>query len=631
MRSRPPEPKGKLGAMTGYSFSTPVWDGGTWVTPEVTTVTRITPARTANGPEDQPYRAPVQWDKIDWRAQEGQVRRMRQRIFTAAQEQDWPKVRNLQKLMLRSRANTLVSVRQVTQRNTGRKTAGIDGEVALTPEARAEVAVRVHQSIASWRPRAVRRVYIPKASNRAKLRPLGIPVLMDRCHQQRVRHALEPEWEARFEPKSYGFRPGRSCHDAIAAIFITCAGPRAKRVWALDADLAAAFDRIDHHHLLAQLGSFPARDMIRDWLKAGVFEAGKGFAPTGEGTPQGGVISPCLLNVALHGLEEAAGVRYRTCGTRAGEVMPGSPVAVRYADDVVVLCHSQEQAVRVKAQLAEWLAPRGLAFNEDKTKIVRLSEGFGTLGFNVRRYHRKLLIKPSKAAVRRIRERLAAEMRTLRGGNAMAVIARLNPIIRGWAAYYRGVVSSRVFRWLDSYMWKLLYKWARWRHGNKPKFWVVGRYFGKFNKFRNDHWVFGDRDTGAYLVKFSWTAIERHVPVKGAASPDDPALAAYWAKRREKIKPPLDKYSLRLLTAQHGLCPLCGDYLLSADQPPQSPQQWETWWLSVTRKAIAASYLTHHGQPSMPQDDRTRLVHASCQRASQARQRRNPELQPATP
>jgi RNA-directed DNA polymerase len=522
-------------------------------------------------------------------------------------------------------------VRQVTQRNTGRKTAGIDGEVALTPEARAQVAVRVHQSASSWNPRAVRRVYIPKASNRAKLRPLGIPVLMDRCHQQRVRHALEPEWEARFEPRSYGFRPGRSCQDAIAAIFITCAGPRAKRVWALDADLAAAFDKIGHSFLLSQLGSFPARDMIRDWLKAGVFEAGKGFAPTEEGTPQGGPISPCLLNVALHGLEEAAGVRYRTSGTQAGDTMPGSPVAVRYADDVVVLCHSQEQAGQVKARLAEWLAPRGLAFNEDKTMVVHLSDGFDTLGFNVRRYNRKLLIKPSRAAVRRLRERLAAEMRTLRGGNAMAVIAKLNPIIRGWAACYRGVVSSRLFRWLDSYLWKLLYKWARWRHSNKPKFWIVGRYFGKFNKFRNDHWVFGDRDTGAYLVKFSWTAIERHVPVKGAASPDDPALAAYWAKRREKIKPPLDRYTLRLLTAQHGLCPLCGDYLLSADQPPQSPQQWETWWLSITRKAIATSYLTHHGQPSMPHDDQTRLVHASCQRASQARQRRNPELQPATP
>ena len=233
--------------MTGYSFSTPVWDGSTWVTP---VVAEVRAAPRANGPEDQPRRqdasAPAEWDQIDWREQEGQVRRLRQRIFKAAQEQDWAKVRNLQKLMLRSRANTLVSVRQVTQRNAGRRTAGIDGEVALTSQARADVAVRVHQSRSSWKPRAVRRVYIPKASNRAKLRPLGIPVITDRCHQARVRNALEPEWEARFEPRSYGFRPGRSCHDAIEAIFNICCGPRARRVWALDADLASALDPWSH-------------------------------------------------------------------------------------------------------------------------------------------------------------------------------------------------------------------------------------------------------------------------------------------------------------------------------------------------------------------------------------------------
>ena len=166
--------------MTGYSFTTPVWEGGRWVVPAVAEVA-VEAARIVNGPEDQPRNAPVQWDKVDWRAQEEQVRRLRQRIFAAAREQDWPRVRNLQKLMLRSRANTLVSVRQVTQRNTGRKTAGIDGEIALTPGARAAVAVRVHQSIASWRPRAVKRVYIPKASNRAKLRPLGIPTDTANC------------------------------------------------------------------------------------------------------------------------------------------------------------------------------------------------------------------------------------------------------------------------------------------------------------------------------------------------------------------------------------------------------------------------------------------------------------------
>lgn len=588
--------------MTGHSFSTPTVNGMLDLP--------------VNGPEDEG----LDWDRIEWRTHEDTVRRLRQRIFTATQEQDWRKVRNLQKLMLRSWSNTLVSVRQVTQRNAGRRTAGIDGEVALTSRARADVAERVHRSIASWEPRAVKRVYIPKVGNKKKLRPLGIPVIVDRCHQARVRNALEPEWEARFEPKSHGFRPGRSCHDAIGAIFSFCKGPRAKRVWALDADLAAAFDRIDHDRLLDVIGTFPARDMIRGWLKAGVFEPDKGFAPTEEGTPQGGVISPLLLNVALHGLEKAAGVRYHT-GVKAGMVRPGSPVAIRYADDVVVLCHSQGQAEQVKARLVEWLAPRGLVFNEDKTRIVHLSEGFDFLGFNVRRYHRKLLITPSKAAVKRVRQRLATEMRRLRGSNAMAVIATINPIIRGWSAYYRGVVSSRLFSRLDGHVWRLLYKWAIWSHRNKPKAWIVDRYFGKFNKFRNDHWVFGDRKTGAHAAKFSWTPIVRHVMVKGAASPDDPALADYWAERHKKVQPPLDGYTLRLLSRQDARCPLCGDYLLSAEQPPQSPEQWERWWLQVTRRAIVDDYLVHHGRSGSPSGDQTRLIHATCHRGHLARQR----------
>jgi len=567
-----------------------------------------------NGPKD----VVLDWDAVDWRLHEDNVRRLRQRIFKAAQEGDLATVRNLQKLMLRSWSNTLISVRQATQRNAGRKTAGVDGEVALTSQARMKLAVQVRRDASSWRPRPVKRVYIPKAGNRAKLRPLGIPVIADRCHQGRVRAALEPEWEARFEPKSYGFRPGRGCHDAISAIYTICCGPRAKRVWALDADLAAAFDKIDHSRLLDALGSFPARDMIRAWLKAGVFEAGKGFAPTEEGTPQGGVISPLLLNVALHGLEKAAGVRYRRTGTHAGETMPGSPVLIRYADDMIAFCHTQQQAQQVKASLAEWLAPRGLIFNEDKTQIVHLSAGCDFLGFNVRRYGGKLLIKPSKAAIQRIRERLRTEMRALRGSNAAAVIAALNPIIRGWAAYYRGVVSKRTFSALDDYLWKLTYKWATHGHANKPKTWVSARYFGKFNKFRNDRWVFGDAASGAHLVKFSWTDIVRHTMVKGGASPDDPSLAEYWAERRRRVKPPLDSYTLRLLTRQDGRCPLCGDEVLSAEQPPESPAGWERWWLQVVRRAIVVDYLVHHGRPGSPDGDQTRLVHASCRRRSTA-------------
>src|SRR5680860_589347 len=250
MRSDPPEPKGKLNTMTGYS----------WSTPAVATAPVV-----VNGPED----VVPDWDVIEWRRHEGHVRRLRQRIFKATQEGDLATVRNLQKLMLRSWSNTLVSVRQATQRNAGRKTAGVDGQVALTSHARMELAVEVHRDASSWQPRPVKRVYIPKAGNRAKLRPLGIPVIADRCHQGRVRAALEPEWEARFEPRSYGFRPGRGCHDAIGAIYTTCCGPRAKRVWVLDADLAAAFDKIDHARLLEALGSFPARDMIRAGLAGG--------------------------------------------------------------------------------------------------------------------------------------------------------------------------------------------------------------------------------------------------------------------------------------------------------------------------------------------------------------------------
>src|SRR5690349_5561195 len=335
-----------------------------------------------NGPEGLPSFDGDAWERVDWRRHEEQVRRLRGRIFQAVKEGDWPRARSLQKLALRSWSNTLVSVRQATQRNTGRRTAGIDGLVALTSQARAEMAVHVHASIGSHRPSPARRVYVPKASDKTKMRPLGIPGITDRCHQQRVRNALEPEWEARFEPRSYGFRPGRGCHDAIESIFNTLSGRHAKLLWILDADLAAAFDRIDHDRLLAAVGDFPARGMIRDWLKAGVFEPGKGFAPTEEGTPQGGCISPLLLNVALHGLEEAAGVRYIATGANAGNLKAGSPAVIRYADDLVACCLSRQQAEQVKAGLAGWLAPRGLAFNEDKTQIVEASQGFEFLGFN---------------------------------------------------------------------------------------------------------------------------------------------------------------------------------------------------------------------------------------------------------
>lgn len=502
----------------------------------------------ANGPEDDV----LDWGSLKWPDVEDQVRRLRQRIFTASRDGDFAKVRNLQKLMLRSRANALVSVRRVTERNAGRKTAGIDGTVVVTAQGKAALADSVQRHDAAWTPKPVKRVYIRKANG--KKRPLGIPVIFDRALQAQVVNALEPEWEARFEPKSYGFRPGRGCHDAIESIFKTASRKSARRCWVLDADLAAAFDRIDHSRLLSQLGTFPARELVERWLKAGVVEKGR-FAPTEEGSPQGGVISPVLLNVALHGMEEAAGVRYHRSRSQAGATVSGSPVVVRYADDLVAMCLSREQAEEVKTRLAAWLAPRGLVFNEDKTHIVQLDDGFDFLSFNVRRYRGKLLIKPSKAAVQRHRRRLAAEMRALRGANAEAVLRRLNPIIRGWSAYYRGVVSSKEFSKLDNYVWTLTYKWAKYSHPNKSRHWVTNRYFGEFNRSRRNRWVFGDRHSGAYLLRHSWTKIVRHQMVPGMASPDDPDLAEYWARRRRRSTPPLDGVSLGLLKTQHGRCP----------------------------------------------------------------------------
>jgi RNA-directed DNA polymerase len=230
----------------------------------------------------------------------------------------------------------------------------------------------------------------------------------------------------------------------------------------------------------------------------------------------------------------------------------------------------------------------------------------------VRRYHGKLLIKPSTAAIRRIRERLRTEMRALRGANVGAVLHAINPIVRGWSAYYRTVVSSEVFTQLDNHMWRLAYKWAKRRHPNKPKHWIVDRYFGRFNKTRQDRWVFGDRDSGAYLLKFAWTKIVRHQLVNGRSSPDDPTLADYWANRRRKQPPPpVDTTTLRQLRSQHGRCPRCRCLLLPADQP-QSPNEWERW-LRTTRKTISSQPIAR-SVDGTPDALRFRLTHTDCQR-----------------
>jgi RNA-directed DNA polymerase len=252
----------------------------------------------ANGAEGRS--TTTDWNAIDWRKVQRSVSNLRRRIFRASKEGDHRKVRSLQKLALRSYANALLSVRRVTQKGAGRNTPGVDMLVVKTFKARSELVDRI-RSYQPWKAKPARRVYIPKANG--KMRPLGIPTITDRVMQAIVKNALEPYWEARFEPASYGFRPGRSCHDAIAKIF-NIARPNKRKKWVLDADIEGAFDSISHQRLLEVIGSFPARELIRQWLKAGYVETGTLHA-TETGAPQGGVISPLLMNIALHGMESA--------------------------------------------------------------------------------------------------------------------------------------------------------------------------------------------------------------------------------------------------------------------------------------------------------------------------------------
>ena len=509
----------------------------------------------------------TEWHEVDWQRAYHNVRNLRRRIFKATQSEDWRKVRNLQRLMLRSYSNVLLAVRKTTQENKGKKTAGVDKVLVKTPLKRGQMVDDLINN-QDWKLKPARRVYIPKSNG--KKRPLGIPTIRDRCLQAIVKNALEPCWEAQFEGTSYGFRPGRSTHDAIGKIYRSIT-PNRKKKWVVDADIKGCFDNIDHKHLLSTIGNFPGRRLIKEWLKSGYIDNDV-FHKQNAGTPQGAIISPLLANIALHGIEEALGVKYNCNGESSGK-----RIIVRYADDFVILCETKEDAESAKNEINSFLELRGLELSPEKTNIVHITEGFDFLGFNIRHYRvkntktgYKLLIKPSKKFLQQTRNDIREIFLNHSGKRMSDLIGKINPVIRGKANYLKGCIASKAFGNLDKYLFRRQVRFVNRTHPKKNTKWKKDKYWGRLNLQRKDNWVFGDKQTGNYMLKFSWTKIKRHPLISKRASPDDPSLIEYWSKRnKNRQKSEVTKWNAKqeqVAYKQEYKCPVCKQSLFNNEE-----------------------------------------------------------------
>jgi RNA-directed DNA polymerase len=511
-----------------------------------------------------------EWNTLPWRSIERTVFKLQKRIYQASQTGNTDLVHKLQRLLIHSWSAKCLAVRRVTQDNQGKKTAGVDGVKSLSPKLRMHLVQKLRVDLKT---RPVRRVWIPKPNNPTEKRGLGIPTLFNRAAQMLAKLALEPEWEAKFEPNSYGFRPGRSCQDAIQAIYGSI---NQKPKYVLDAAIAKCFDQINQTALLAKLHTFPLlRRVIKTWLKAGVMENGAWF-PTEEGTPQGGVCSPLLANIALHGLEEALTAAFPQFSR--GERW--KPTVVRYADDFVVL-HPDKTAIQQVQQLAEtWLAGMGLTLKPSKTHITHTlyegedQVGFDFLGFHIQQFpvgktHSgkrhdgvllgfKTIITPSTSAVKRHQQALKEVIKRHQALPQAALVKHLNPLIRGWATYYASVCAKRCYTRMDSYLFERLWQWSKRRHPNKSGTWRARTYWHP----EKGGWRFATEKGSLHLHRM--TPIKRHVKVQGRKSPFDGDWV-YWTQRQgsHPQTPPKMAY---LLKKQGGRCNWCHLYFKEGDQ-----------------------------------------------------------------
>jgi RNA-directed DNA polymerase len=493
----------------------------------------------------------VTWNGIDWVKVQRQVRRLQARIVKATQAGKHNKAKALQWLLTHSFSGKALAVKRVTA-NKGKNTPGVDKIIWKTPVAKTNAIASLKRRGYSALP--LRRVLIPKKNG--KKRPLGIPVMKCRAMQALHLLALEPIAETTADLNSYAFRPERSTADAKEQCFIILAR-KISAVWVLEADIQGCYDNISHDWTIANIPTDKA--ILQKWLKAGYVYQNERF-PTDAGTPQGGIISPMIANMTLDGLEAMLAEKFPKA-RRTGLKMN----MVRYADDFIITGHSKEWLEQeVKPAVVEFLAERGLVLSPEKTKITHIEEGFDFLGWNVRKYSGKLLIKPSKANIKAHLDKIREVIKGNKTTKQANLIRQLNPILRGWANYHCHAVAKKTFARVDDHVRSTLWRWAVRRHPDKGSHWVKEKYF-KTRGTRN--WVFAateEKEDGTRreitLRRESDTPIQRHVKIKADANPHDPKWEPYFESRwgKKMLRSSKGRRKLyRVWLRQEGMCPTC--------------------------------------------------------------------------
>ena len=461
------------------------------------------------------------WQNLNWKKLKSSVRRLQMRIAKAKRDGRHNKVKCLQRLLTRSISAKFIAVRRVTS-NKGRATPGVDGVIWRSDSNKFNAVIELKQH--GYKASPLRRVYIPKKNG--KERPLGIPTMQDRAMQALYLQALEPVSETIADKHSYGFRPRRSAHDAISQCFNRLKGKQTD-TWILEGDIKGCFDNINHDWLLNNVQI--EKSILKKWLKSGCIEEGS-FKPIAYGTPQGGIISPTLANIALDEMNEA--IQESNANKR--------PLGfIRYADDFIVTAPNREVLEQdVVPALQVFLNKRGLSLSKEKTIITHVDKGVDFLGFNIKRYRGKLFIMPSKKALQSVIRLLKKKFNDYLHYTPGALIELINPIIRGWCNYYKRVVSKSIFSKLNEEIWAIQYKWIKKRHPRKSWKWCKNKYFTTIGM---NNWCFtGYVYNKAGIKKFnklidpSATYIKRHIKIKADATPYDPEYISYFQKRKEK-------------------------------------------------------------------------------------------------